>query len=261
LTALAVADVNGDGRPDLVTANDGNNTVSVLLGNQNAATQFQVSAPSSATAGTPFTITVTALTAGNQLDALYAGTVHFKSSDKLAVLPANYTFTLADAGSHTFSVTLNTTGNQTITATDKKTSSIHGSAVVNVTSGAAPSPPAARGSRQGGSAMDPATAAAAGRFFSDPDGTASLLGLYTFPGSEMPTRPPTPILTTAGNWSATATDTATLSYGTAVAPANLVRWAGGRSLDSNDDRLNPAGVETFFAQDALKRHSGLGEEP
>lgn len=33
--SIAVADVNGDGKPDLLTANNGNNTVGVLLGNGN----------------------------------------------------------------------------------------------------------------------------------------------------------------------------------------------------------------------------------
>jgi hypothetical protein len=32
----------------------------------------------------------------------YAGTVHFTSSDGKTVLPANYTFTAADKGVHTF---------------------------------------------------------------------------------------------------------------------------------------------------------------
>ena len=38
---VAVADVNGDGKPDLVVANYGNNTVSVLLGNGNGTFQTQ----------------------------------------------------------------------------------------------------------------------------------------------------------------------------------------------------------------------------
>ena len=38
---MAVADVNGDGKPDLVVANVNSNTVSVLLGNGNGTFQAQ----------------------------------------------------------------------------------------------------------------------------------------------------------------------------------------------------------------------------
>jgi hypothetical protein len=153
----AVADVNGDGRPDLVAASFGGANVSVLLGNRKAATHLQITAPASVTAGTPFTITVKALAAGNGVDDLYTGTVTFTSSDGAAVLPADYTFTKADLGVHTFtlSTTLNTTGPQTVTATDTVKSTITGSAsvTVNSPSAAPPSP----GGRSGGTA--PAAAA------------------------------------------------------------------------------------------------------
>ena len=43
-----------------------------------------------------------------------------------AVLPADYTFTSADAGMHVFSVTLKTNGTQSLTATDTSNSSIKG---------------------------------------------------------------------------------------------------------------------------------------
>ena len=48
------------------------------------------------------------------------------SSDSQATLPANYTFTGTDAGVHVFTVTLNTIGTQTITATDTINSTIKG---------------------------------------------------------------------------------------------------------------------------------------
>ena len=50
----------------------------------------------------------------------------FSSSDPLASLPANYTFTAADAGVHTFSATLNTIGTESLTVTDTLTASING---------------------------------------------------------------------------------------------------------------------------------------
>ncbi len=89
-----------------------------------AGTHFAVSAPQSATGGTAFNFTVTALDASNNVVSSYSGTVHFTSTDSQALLPVNST--LAN-GTGSFSATLNTAGNQTITATDTVTASITGS--------------------------------------------------------------------------------------------------------------------------------------
>src|SRR5262249_25881750 len=51
----------------------------------------------------------------------YTGTVHFTSGDGRAVLPADYTFTATDAGSHTFHVTLKTAGTKSVTVADLMT--------------------------------------------------------------------------------------------------------------------------------------------
>jgi hypothetical protein len=98
-----------------------------------AASQFSVAAPTAVTALTPFRITVTALDPyGNQVTN-YTGTIHFTSSDALAWLPPNYTFTTADAGQHEFSRGLNLwqTGTQSITVTDTQTG-ITGSTMIQV---------------------------------------------------------------------------------------------------------------------------------
>src|SRR5262249_39733576 len=74
--------------------------------------------PSSTTAGQAQTLVVTALdTRGNVL-VDYSGKVHFSSSDLQAGLPADYTFTAADRGKHTFSVTLKSAGTRAITVSD-----------------------------------------------------------------------------------------------------------------------------------------------
>jgi hypothetical protein len=71
-------------------------------------------------AGTPGSLTVTALDQNGQLATGYTGTVHFTSSDGQATLPADYTFTAADRGQHTFTngVTLTTAGSPSLTVTD-----------------------------------------------------------------------------------------------------------------------------------------------
>ena len=67
------------------------------------------------TAGTPFTFTVKALDATNAVVPTYTGTVHITTSDTAAKLPADATLA---QGVGTFTVTFNTAGNQTITASD-----------------------------------------------------------------------------------------------------------------------------------------------
>ena len=62
------------------------------------AIQFSVTGPSSATAGTSFTITVTARDAYGNVATGYVGTVKITSTDHKAVLPANYTFTTSNQG-------------------------------------------------------------------------------------------------------------------------------------------------------------------
>jgi hypothetical protein len=96
-----------------------------------------VSASSTATAGNSFSVTVTADKSGGTVDTGYVGTVHFTSTDGQAVLPANYTFTAADQGKHTFTVTLRTAGTQKVTATDTAASSTSGTATIAVSPAAA----------------------------------------------------------------------------------------------------------------------------
>jgi hypothetical protein len=82
--------------------------------------------PSPTTAGVGGNFTVTLKDAYGNIASGYTGTVRFSSSDAKAALPANYTFTPADAGAHTFSATLKTVGTQSLTATDTITASITG---------------------------------------------------------------------------------------------------------------------------------------
>ena len=83
-----------------------------------AASKVSMVAPSSAIVGQPFNVGVTLSDRFGNVATGYAGTMHFTSTDPLAQLPADYTFTSADAGSHTFSVTFMTPLSPTITVTD-----------------------------------------------------------------------------------------------------------------------------------------------
>ncbi len=87
--------------------------------------------PSPTTAGVAGIFTVTAIdSSGNQMTG-YTGTVHISSTDPQAVLPADYTFTAADAGVHMFAATLKTASTNNIftaiTTTDTTLSWLTGS--------------------------------------------------------------------------------------------------------------------------------------
>jgi hypothetical protein len=100
-----------------------------------AASQLVLSAPSSVRHGTTFSLTLTVEDAYGNVVTGYVGTVHFTSSDSTATLPADYTFTAADAGVHTFTSTaiLRKRGTQTLSVTDTQNSALSTTDNLNVT--------------------------------------------------------------------------------------------------------------------------------
>ena len=89
---------------------------------QTAVTGF----PTNPTAGTAYNFTVSATDAYGNVITGYLGTVNLSSTDSNgSISPAAYTFTGADAGTHSFSATLETAGPQSIKASDT-TNSING---------------------------------------------------------------------------------------------------------------------------------------
>jgi photosystem II stability/assembly factor-like uncharacterized protein len=106
----------------------------ILVPGAPALSAFHVMAPSSASAGTAFSITVLALDQFGGIFSRYNGTVHFASTDAGAVLPSNSMLT---NGTGTFTVTLATVGNQSITATDTASSIADSSGLIAVSPSAA----------------------------------------------------------------------------------------------------------------------------
>jgi hypothetical protein len=94
--------------------------------NPAAATHLILSYTSNPVKNRPWSLTVTAYDAYGNVATGYTGTVHFASSDNRADLPADYTFTAADAGVKTFSVTFRRMGQQSLTVTDTLDASIFG---------------------------------------------------------------------------------------------------------------------------------------
>jgi hypothetical protein len=93
-----------------------------IIVNPAAPHHFAISRyPSKNTAGVAFSFRITAQDLySNTINVapFFTDTVTFTSTDPQAVLPANYTFTAADAGVHDFMATLKTAGTQGITVFD-----------------------------------------------------------------------------------------------------------------------------------------------
>ena len=111
-----------------ITASDANFTGSLTILTVAGPAKTLALQAAALVSGVATDITVKAQDQFNNTAAGYSGTVHFTSSDSLAVLPADYTFKATDNGVKVFAggATLKTQGAQSLTATDTTTGSITG---------------------------------------------------------------------------------------------------------------------------------------
>jgi hypothetical protein len=258
---------------------NGNGTTwGTLTQNPGATTQLTVALPASATAGAAQSVTVTAKDAYGNATPAYRGAVHFTSTDPAATLPADYTFTAADAGVHVFTTPVfKTAGARSLTVTDKAASSITGVGTTTVVAA-----PASTMSLTGIANPTNAGAAASGTVvlrdayanvatgyrgtvhFTSNDPAATLPADYTFTATDAGTRAFPVTLRTAGNRSVTVSDgtlTATqtpitvqpatlhhlaLSPSTATVTAGAGKAFTAQGRDSSDNNLGDVTAGTTF---------------
>lgn len=124
-----VGHFNADTFPDVAVANTYStySGVSVFVNDTDWRTVVVSGLPASATAGQTQTFTVTVRDNAGNAQTNYTGTMHFASGDPQAVLPADYQFTAADAGVHTFTVTFKTAGWWSVVAWDTAAPNLGGS--------------------------------------------------------------------------------------------------------------------------------------
>ncbi len=235
-----------------------------------------LAAQTAVTAGSSFSLTVTAETSSGATDTDYLGTIEFASSDAQAALPSNFTFTAADHGTYTFPVTLKTAGSQLISATD-----IANTGITGTLAGIAVSPAAASHFVLSGipsaatpgvaqsftvTALDPygnvATGYAGTVRFSSSDPAAKLPANYTFTLSNQGESNFSVTFGTAGIQSVTATDINSGITGSETgidvgldAPTNLVATAVSTSqIDLT--WTGSSGATGYLVQESL--NSGAG---
>jgi hypothetical protein len=124
--------------PQWLTVADATDNLSTTLSGivvaPSVATHFALLAPTSVSAGSTFSITVTALDAYGNIATDYRGTVKFSGSDNGASLPGKYKFTAADNGTRTFAnLVAHKKGKLLISVFDDTTNTISGTALVDIT--------------------------------------------------------------------------------------------------------------------------------
>jgi ELWxxDGT repeat protein len=222
--------------------------------------------PATITAGAAGNITITAKYADGSTNSGYRGTVHFTSSDPQAVLPADYTFTAADVGVHTFSATLKTAGSQSINVSDTQAFGATGTQWVTTVN------PAAAGRFTVAGFPTPITAGTAGSLtltawdaygnratgytgtvrFTSSDSKAVLPGNYTFTAADAGAHSFSATLKTAGTQSVIATDTVIAAIvGTqnitviAAAPSRLILSARSSGKANSQFSLTVTVVDAY----------------
>jgi len=198
------------------------------------ATQLSLNSPHNVTAGSPFSMTVTAQNFNCNTVPSYTGTVHFASTDGQAVLPGDYTYGPGDNGVHTFAIVLKTAWNQLVTVADTSNNATKQFWFITVSPGAAThfALTDAPGSTSAGAAFrvtvtaldafnNIATGYRGTLHFTSSDAQAVLPSDYQFVASDSGVHTFSNIvLQTAGGQSITATDsTITGTTGTNVTPA------------------------------------------
>ena len=222
--------------------------------NPGAATHFTVAGfASPVTAGTPGSVTVTAFDALGNVATGYTGTVKITSSDAQAVLPANHTFTGANAGVFTFTngVTLETSGTQSITATDTTSGAITGSQTGIRVNAAAPNQwdiIQQPGTTTAGNAINPAVTVQAQDSFGNAvadNGVTVTMSINSGPGT----------------FTGTSTLTATTNAAGLATFSNLVLDTSGGYTINASGTLTAATSNSFTVNPAAANRWGIVQQP
>ncbi len=233
-----------------------------------AASQLVVTGYNGTTAGAVSSVTIVAQDAYGNVATSYTGTVHVSSSDAQASLPADYTFTAADAGTHQFALTLKTAGPQTVTFQDAQ-NGFSTTAGVSVTAAAASQlklsgfpPTTTAGAVQSLTltALDAYGNVATGYtgtvHFTSSDPQAVLPADFTFTASDNGVHTFSASLCTAGTQSLTATDTVTPALTASQTGISVVAGAVSRFVVSGYPATT-AGTSHTFSVTAMDAYGNV----